>query len=84
MAAPWVSYKPIDLASQLTFMDMIQWPRPVGIVLYVGVGNFGLHGSIAAIMAVVVVDCAIAAALFRRIAGWGCWAALAGLAAHRI
>jgi tetratricopeptide (TPR) repeat protein len=56
------------------FGDIIFEPRPVGFAFFKATGYLGIRGGIFAVIAVVLLNCVVTAALFRRVAliemGW--------------
>lgn len=67
--------------SGLGFFEYLQFPRPVGVLFLGAIGHLGIRGAMLAVIAVVLLNCALTAALFRRIAkikmGWGFFSAFA-------
>ena len=78
-------YIPIELASQsLTPIDYLRhWPRPIGFFFFGSIGYLGVQGALAVVVCLVVLNCALAAAFFRRVAGIDFrWAFLVGFIAY--
>lgn len=73
-------YMPLQIHnSQQALMDLVHWPRPVGVLYLYAVGGLGLHGSIAATMLVVLLNCALTAVIARHSLGMqrgGLWIAV--------
>jgi hypothetical protein len=63
-------YIPIELASRsLTPLDYLRdWPRPIGFFFFGSIGYLGVQGALAVVVGLVVLNCALAAAFFRRVA----------------
>jgi|GEM_PF-6027100 len=63
-------YIPVKLAqSALGFVDYLRAARPVGQIFFDAIGHLGIHGSILAVLGLVMLNCALTAALFRRVVG---------------
>jgi hypothetical protein len=64
-------YLPMYYASRSrTLIDYLRdRPRSVGFFFFGSSGYLGLHGALAAVICLVMLNCALAAAFFRRIAG---------------
>lgn len=60
--------------SNLGYADYIRFPRPVGAIFFDAIGHLGIRGAMLAVIAVVLLNCALTAALFRRVVeiefGW--------------
>ena len=62
-------YIPVALAhSGLGFFEYLQFPRPVGVIFFDAIGHLGIRGAMLAVIVVVLLNCALTAALFRRVA----------------
>src|SRR5665213_1644427 len=48
-------------------LSYLTWPRPVGMIFFVLIGNLGTRGSIAVIIAITIFNAAISVYLLRRI-----------------
>jgi peptidoglycan/LPS O-acetylase OafA/YrhL len=53
--------------SNYSFISLLSWPRPMNMIFAKFAGYFGIHGSIAWVVALVCVNCALGALLLRKI-----------------
>ena len=61
-------YIPAELAnSSAGFFSYMSWARPVGMMFFYTIGHFGIYGSTALIVGITILNCALSAALLRRI-----------------
>lgn len=62
-------YMPAAFANtpQLTYIDLLSWPRSMNLIFAKFIGNFGIGGSIACVIALVCVNVGLSALLVKRI-----------------
>lgn len=62
-------YMPVALAnSGIAISEYFTGARPVGMLFFAAIGHLGLHGSMFAVIAVIMLNCALTAVLVRRVA----------------
>lgn len=63
-------YMPLGVAlAHLPLLDYFKYPRPVGMVFFDAIGHLGIHGSIFAVLSLIMLNCAFTAIFFSRVAG---------------
>lgn len=63
-------YMSVALAqSKLGYADYIGFPRPMSVIFLDAIGHFGIRGGMLAGIAIVQLNCALTAALIRRVVG---------------
>ncbi|MEW6108500.1 MAG: acyltransferase [Nitrospirota bacterium] len=50
-----------------SFISLLSWPRPIFMLFYKFIGYFGLEGSIACVIGLVCLNCALTALFFKRV-----------------
>jgi hypothetical protein len=58
----------VELANSAAgFFSYVTWPRPIGWMFVCLIGHFGIYGSTAIVVLLTILNCALSAALLRRI-----------------